>query len=234
MGHPPPTTQTYCSPPLVVILCRERSEGFVEGQGVELVLELLVGGGALLLEGGDLLVEGAEAVFLGVELAGVAGEEGFFFGAALEGFHVFAQAVLVGGDGGDLGLATLDLLVEGDDLLVEVEDGLKGGEGGGAGVGVLQKEGELVLGAVDEADVFEVGVALADVEVDGFRRAGGEFEAVGSGGGLGGCGGWFAVAVGAVEGPARADGVLEDDGAWVGGGVADDRRCARRGRWRFL
>ncbi len=88
-------------------------------------MELLVGSGPLLLEAGDLFVERGEAVFLGVELAGVAGEEGFFLGAAFEGFHVFAQAVLVRGDGGDLGLASGDLPVERDDLVVEVEDGLE-------------------------------------------------------------------------------------------------------------
>ncbi len=88
-------------------------------------------------------------------------------------------------------------------------------------MGVLEEEGELVLGAVDQADVVVVGAALAYVEVDGFGRAGGELEAVGGGGGFGGCGGWFAVAVDVVEGPALTDGVLDDDGAGIGGGVAD-------------
>ena len=60
------------------------------------------------------------------------------------------------------------LLVERDDCVVGVEDGLQGGEDGGASLGVGEEQAELVFGLVDEADVIEVVVALADFEVGGF------------------------------------------------------------------
>lgn len=80
----------------------------------------------------------------------------------------------------DLVLAGLQGL-QGLHLQVQCGEGAAGGEDGlqlleerGAGVGVAQQKGKLVVGAVGKADVLGVGVALADVETDGL--AGGDFD----------------------------------------------------------
>ena len=87
----------------------------------------------------------------------------------------------------------------------------------GAGVGVAQDDGELVFRRVGEVVGGDAGVALADVEADGLAGGGFDAEAIEGGGGFVGFG------VG-VEGLALVDGVLDDDGAGVGGGVVDDVR----------
>ena len=113
---------------------------------------------------------GGQAVFLLVEFAGVALEQGALFGGAFESFHIFAETVLILGDLGDFAGAGGDLLVEGGrPALWGVERRVCSAARDCRGCfGVDEEQAELVFGLVDESDVVEVVVALADFEVGGF------------------------------------------------------------------
>ncbi len=108
-----------------------------------------------------------------------------------------------------------DLLVQGDDRALSLEDGFKLLEDGWAGVGVFEEQRELVVGGVGEAIELVEGVALADVEANGFASLGGDAKAVNGGGRFEG------LRVG-VDGPAGTGGVLDDDHVGLGSGVMDE------------
>ena len=103
---------------------------------------------ALGFERLDLFAQVVELGFLLVEFAGVALEESLFLGSAFQGFHVFAEAGLIGDDAVDVFLAIVHVFFQFGDGGFLRSDFLEGvGDSGGDGA-VLGEDSDLFVADV--------------------------------------------------------------------------------------
>jgi len=96
-----------------------------ELQLVDHFLELIVRFVALRFGVANCLAQRFELRFLIIKLLGVALQEGFFFGAASQGFHIFAQPALIFHDAVDIFLPIFHFVFEFGDHRFLVHDFLQ-------------------------------------------------------------------------------------------------------------
>jgi hypothetical protein len=82
----------------VEVLVARSSETLIQNDRLNHLAEFFIGFFLLGIQIRDFFLQCCESVSLLIELSRVALQESLFLGAALEGFHVFAQARLIGGD----------------------------------------------------------------------------------------------------------------------------------------
>lgn len=174
----------------------------VGGDGVEVGFQLCAAGAQGFVKGVEVVAEVVELGFLVIEL----GDEAFVVGGlAIDDLHVFADAVLFFGGGGDAGFLVVDVAIGVDQGLLEINgfgESVADVLGDLAGLGV-----ELKLADVGGENGDGLGIDMFGLDGEGGGIVGfdGDFEAIEGFGFFHGVGG-------ADEFPAVGDGVFDDEG----------------------